>query len=105
MLKLAAPRAGMGRYQRPQIGGPGPMLTTRTRRDRTGRGLAVAIFLLAMRPAGAGLARAADVTLQGTGATFPAPLYQRWFTEFNKMHPEVQINYQALGSGAGVKQF
>jgi len=48
---------------------------------------------------------AADVTLQGTGATFPAPLYQRWFTEFNKAHPEVQINYQALGSGAGVKQF
>src|SRR4029450_6137630 len=46
-----------------------------------------------------------DVTLQGTGATFPAPLYQRWFTEYNKLHPEVQINYQALGSGAGVKQF
>jgi phosphate transport system substrate-binding protein len=43
--------------------------------------------------------------LQGTGATFPAPLYQRWFTEYNKAHPEVQINYQALGSGAGVKQF
>lgn len=50
-------------------------------------------------------AAAADVTLQGTGATFPAPLYQRWFTEYNKLHPEVQINYQALGSGAGVKQF
>jgi phosphate transport system substrate-binding protein len=50
-------------------------------------------------------AMAADVTLQGTGATFPAPLYQRWFTEYNKLHPEVQINYQALGSGAGVKQF
>src|SRR5262249_10486110 len=48
---------------------------------------------------------AAGITLQGTGATFPAPLYQRWFTEYNKMHPEVQINYQALGSGAGVKQF
>src|SRR5215470_7359068 len=45
------------------------------------------------------------VTLQGTGATFPAPLYQRWFSEYNKVHPEVQINYQALGSGAGVKQF
>jgi len=52
-----------------------------------------------------GSARAAGVTLQGTGATFPAPLYQRWFTEYNKAHPEVQINYQALGSGAGVKQF
>src|SRR5262245_4327343 len=81
------------------------MLTTGSRRDRTGRGRAVATFLLAMGATGAGLARAADVTRQGTGATFPAPLYQRWFTEFNKMHPEVQINYQALGSGAGIKQF
>jgi phosphate transport system substrate-binding protein len=44
-------------------------------------------------------------TLQGTGATFPAPLYQRWFAEYNKLHPDVEINYQALGSGAGIKQF
>ena len=47
----------------------------------------------------------AAVTLQGTGATFPAPLYQKWFTEYNQAHPDVQINYQALGSGAGIKQF
>jgi phosphate transport system substrate-binding protein len=55
----------------------------------------------------AGLAFADDarVTLQGTGATFPAPLYQRWFREYNQLHPNVEINYQALGSGAGIKQF
>jgi phosphate transport system substrate-binding protein len=47
----------------------------------------------------------AAVTLQGTGATFPAPLYQKWFAEYNKLHSDVQINYQALGSGAGIKQF
>lgn len=47
----------------------------------------------------------AAMTLQGTGATFPAPLYQRWFKNYNEMHPDVQINYQALGSGAGIKQF
>jgi len=47
----------------------------------------------------------AAVTLQGTGATFPAPLYQKWFVEYNKAHPDVEINYQALGSGAGIKQF
>ncbi len=47
----------------------------------------------------------AAITLQGTGATFPAPLYERWFKEYNQMHPDVQINYQALGSGAGIKQF
>jgi phosphate transport system substrate-binding protein len=56
-----------------------------------------------------GFAVAIDVeaatTLQGSGATFPAPLYQKWFTEYNKAHPDVQINYQALGSGAGIKQF
>lgn len=55
----------------------------------------------------AGLAFADDahITLQGTGATFPAPLYQRWFREYNQLHPNVEINYQALGSGAGIKQF
>ena len=57
---------------------------------------------------GVGIASADEgehITIQGTGATFPAPLYQRWFSEYNKLHPDVQINYQALGSGAGVKQF
>jgi phosphate transport system substrate-binding protein len=54
---------------------------------------------------GVAFAQGGEVTLQGTGATFPAPLYQRWFSEYNKLHPDVQINYQALGSGAGIKQF
>src|SRR5262249_38402547 len=45
------------------------------------------------------------ITLQGAGATFPAPLYQRWFQEYTKLHPEVRINYQPVGSGAGIKQF
>ncbi len=43
--------------------------------------------------------------LSGAGATFPAPLYQRWAVEYNKLHPKVQVNYQSVGSGAGVKQF
>lgn len=43
--------------------------------------------------------------LSGAGATFPAPLYQRWGVEYNKLHPEVQVNYQSVGSGAGVKNF
>jgi phosphate transport system substrate-binding protein len=45
------------------------------------------------------------VALLGTGASFPAPLYEKWFSEYNRIHPGVQINYQALGSGAGIKQF
>jgi phosphate transport system substrate-binding protein len=45
------------------------------------------------------------VTLQGSGATFPAPLYKRWFLEFYKRDPRVRINYQPIGSGAGIRQF
>jgi len=73
--------------------------------------LMVGVLGLAVRPGtmvGVSVLMAADegsVTLQGTGATFPAPLYQKWFTEYNKAHPNVEINYQALGSGAGIKQF
>ncbi len=68
------------------------------------------LVILGGRPemrGGSGVAFAQDdhITLQGTGATFPAPLYQRWFSEYNKLHPDVEINYQALGSGAGIKQF
>lgn len=51
------------------------------------------------------LALKSDVQLVGAGASFPAPLYQRWFQDFNKVHPKVQINYQSVGSGAGVEQF
>lgn len=45
------------------------------------------------------------VSLSGAGASFPAPLYQLWFSEYNKQNPNVQISYQSVGSGAGVKQF
>jgi phosphate transport system substrate-binding protein len=48
---------------------------------------------------------AAATQLQGAGATFPAPLYQRWIAEYTKNNPDVQINYQGIGSGAGIKQF
>jgi phosphate transport system substrate-binding protein len=47
----------------------------------------------------------AATQLQGAGATFPAPLYQRWIAEYTKANPDVQINYQGVGSGAGIKQF
>jgi phosphate transport system substrate-binding protein len=46
-----------------------------------------------------------DITLQGAGATFPGPIYKRWFLEYYKRHPEVRVNYQAIGSGAGIRQF
>ncbi len=43
-------------------------------------------------------------SLNGAGATFPNPIYQKWFTEYSSAHPGVQINYQSLGSGAGIRQ-
>ncbi|HEV8402908.1 MAG TPA: phosphate ABC transporter substrate-binding protein PstS [Candidatus Limnocylindrales bacterium] len=44
----------------------------------------------------------ANVTLQGAGATFPAPLYMTWFQDYNAAHANIQIDYQANGSGAGI---
>ena len=46
-----------------------------------------------------------SVSLTGAGASFPAPLYQRWFSEYNKENRNVQVTYQSVGSGAGVEQF
>jgi phosphate transport system substrate-binding protein len=46
-----------------------------------------------------------NVSLTGAGASFPAPLYQSWFTDINKKYPNLQVNYQSVGSGAGVEQF
>jgi phosphate transport system substrate-binding protein len=45
------------------------------------------------------------VTLTGAGASFPAPLYQNWFVQLNREVPKLQVNYQSVGSGAGVEQF
>ena len=45
-----------------------------------------------------------SVTLQGAGATFPAPLYQKWLSEYGNLHPNVKIDYQSIGSGGGIKQ-
>jgi phosphate transport system substrate-binding protein len=43
-------------------------------------------------------------TINGAGATFPAPIYQKWFQDYKKAHPDVQINYQPIGSGGGIRQ-
>ena len=52
-----------------------------------------------------GNAEGGSVSLTGAGASFPAPLYQRWFSEYNKENPNVKVSYQSVGSGAGVEQF
>jgi len=45
-----------------------------------------------------------QTTLNGAGATFPNPMYQKWFSEYHKAHPEIQFNYQSIGSGGGIRQ-
>jgi phosphate transport system substrate-binding protein len=59
---------------------------------------ALAALLLALPAA------AADLLLNGAGATFPYPLYSKWFYEYSNSHPGVKFNYQSIGSGGGIKQ-
>ena len=42
--------------------------------------------------------------LNGAGATFPNPIYSKWFSEYHRIHPDIEINYQSIGSGAGIQQ-
>ena len=49
-------------------------------------------------------AQAQTVQINGAGATFPFPIYSKWFDEYHKMHPNVEINYQSIGSGGGIRQ-
>jgi phosphate transport system substrate-binding protein len=58
---------------------------------------------LAIAACGATLS-AQNVQINGAGATFPNPIYSKWFSEYNKLHPEVRINYQPIGSGGGIRQ-
>jgi phosphate transport system substrate-binding protein len=45
-----------------------------------------------------------QTTLNGAGATFPNPMYSKWFSEYHKVHSDVQVNYQPIGSGGGIRQ-
>jgi phosphate transport system substrate-binding protein len=53
---------------------------------------------------GAGVTGQQAVHINGAGATFPFPIYSKWFSEYNKLHPNVEINYQSIGSGGGIRQ-
>jgi phosphate transport system substrate-binding protein len=64
-------------------------------------GLLVAMMLLA----GAGIVLADNpLSINGAGASFPYPMYSKWFDEYHKKNASVQINYQSIGSGGGIKQ-
>jgi phosphate transport system substrate-binding protein len=63
-------------------------------------------MLLALAVLGSGILWAADnkLLINGAGATFPNPIYSKWFDEYQKKFPNDQINYQSVGSGAGIRQ-
>jgi len=60
-----------------------------------------AIATLLLAPA----AFAQTTSLSGAGGTFIYPLASKWFNEYNKLNPKIQINYQSIGSGGGIRQF
>jgi phosphate transport system substrate-binding protein len=62
------------------------------------------ILLLLSAALAVALPVSCQTTLNGAGATFPYPMYSKWFSEYNKLHPDVQINYQSIGSGGGIRQ-
>ncbi|HET6960575.1 MAG TPA: phosphate ABC transporter substrate-binding protein PstS [Vicinamibacterales bacterium] len=64
---------------------------------KTGIAAATAVVLVAG-------AAAQTMRINGAGATFPYPIYSKWFSEYNKQHANVEINYQSIGSGGGIQQ-
>ena len=64
---------------------------------------AIAAGLLAALPV-MGAVTASAQNINGAGATFPNPIYSRWFSEYAQQHPNVKINYQPIGSGGGIRQ-
>ncbi len=60
------------------------------------------LFVLIL--AGVSLTASAQLLVNGAGATFPYPIYAKWFDEYHKVNPKAQINYQSIGSGGGIRQ-
>jgi phosphate transport system substrate-binding protein len=66
--------------------------------------LLVPLLLTGCGPAKQESTAGSPLQITAAGATFPAPIYQKWFADFHNEHPDVQINYQPIGSGAGIQQ-
>ncbi len=65
----------------------------------------IVVMLAGLAVPGLFRATAAEPTiLNGAGATFPYPIYSKWFDEYHKINPDIQINYQSIGSGGGIRQ-
>jgi phosphate transport system substrate-binding protein len=64
----------------------------------------IALLSSAFLACGGNSGTGGEIRIQGAGATFPNPLYQKWLSEYGKLHPNVKIDYQSIGSGGGIKQ-
>ena len=64
----------------------------------------IASLLLVLFAVGAIAVAEGTISINGAGATFPYPMYSKWFDEYHKKNPNLQINYQSIGSGGGIKQ-
>ena len=80
-------------------------MDTMTKRSYCVAVVALSLAGLSWMPGSPANARAAGaILINGAGATFPYPIYGKWFDEYHKSHPDVQINYQSIGSGGGIRQ-
>src|SRR6202161_3295452 len=61
-------------------------------------------ILLACLALAIALPAVAQTTLNGAGATFPYPMYSKWFSDYHNLHSDIQFNYQSIGSGGGIRQ-
>ncbi|HXO38337.1 MAG TPA: substrate-binding domain-containing protein, partial [Candidatus Acidoferrum sp.] len=61
------------------------------------------LFLAVLALVAIGVAQGA-LSINGAGATFPYPMYSKWFDDYHKKNPDIEINYQSIGSGGGIKQ-
>src|SRR6266536_1438431 len=75
-------------------------------RTRVGASALVLFILVAFAflACGGNKSGGSEVKLQGAGATFPNPIYQKWFSEYNRITPNARFDYQSIGSGGGIKQ-
>jgi phosphate transport system substrate-binding protein len=65
---------------------------------------ALALLVISIACNGGSSSTNGSVSLQGAGASFPNPLYQKWMSEYGKVKPNVKLDYQSIGSGGGIKQ-
>jgi phosphate transport system substrate-binding protein len=68
------------------------------------RKVILVVWLLLCMAATAGAQSSGTVLLNAAGATFPYPIYSKWFDVYHQQHPNIQINYQSIGSGGGIRQ-